>query len=171
MAIKWGSTYVTTVKWGNTVCSQVKWGSTIVFPTGGYDGSSYSYPLQNGFTLFSNWSINQRINKSTLSSERIRSKDSINCSLFSSVSIAWTCYEDGSSLSHDIKIYGRIAGSGLGYGTSHHPSSSGTFTYTDTLDLSSITATGILSIEWGVTNNVNSYVVCTITPTKIIFNA
>lgn len=49
MAIKWGSTYVTAVKWGNTVCTQVKWGSTVVFPTGGWDGSGASVPLNGNF--------------------------------------------------------------------------------------------------------------------------
>ena len=38
MAIKWGNTWVTTVKWG----------STVVFPTGGYDGSTFSPPLTGG---------------------------------------------------------------------------------------------------------------------------
>ena len=51
MAIKWGSTWVTAVKWGNTVCTQVKWGSTVVFPTGGYDGSSFSYPFNTGIKV------------------------------------------------------------------------------------------------------------------------
>jgi hypothetical protein len=32
MAIKWGSTVVTTVKWGSTTCTTVYWGSTKVFP-------------------------------------------------------------------------------------------------------------------------------------------
>ena len=49
MAIKWGNTYVTAVKWGNTVCTQVKWGLTVVFPTGGWDGSGASVPLNGNF--------------------------------------------------------------------------------------------------------------------------
>ena len=49
MAIKWGGTYVTAVKWGNTTCTKVYWGGTLVFPTGGWDGSSFSYPLNGGF--------------------------------------------------------------------------------------------------------------------------
>lgn len=170
MAIKWGSTAITAIKWGNTNCTKVYWGSTVVFPTGGYDGNSYSYPLQNGFTTFQAWSINQNINKTTLSSVRIKSKDSINGSLFSSVSITWTCNDTSPSYNHDIKIDGGIAGAGAKYGTSHRMPS-GTSTYTDTLDLSDITVTGIFSVSFNVYNSVNGYVICTITPTKVIFNA
>lgn len=45
MAIKWGSSAVTTVKWGTNNCTCVKWGSTIVFPDG-YNGSTTTAPLE-----------------------------------------------------------------------------------------------------------------------------
>ena len=48
MAIKWGSTDISVIKWGNTTCTKVYWGSTLVYPNGGYDGSSFSYPLSGG---------------------------------------------------------------------------------------------------------------------------
>ena len=50
MAIKWGSSPVTTVKWSTNTCTCVKWGSTIVFPDG-YNGSTATAPL-NGYNCF-----------------------------------------------------------------------------------------------------------------------
>ena len=98
MAIKWGSTWVTAIKWGNTVCTKVKWGNTLVFPDGGYDGTTFAPPLNGGFTgdaTITSGAINVSKEKTFYSSgnhtiiELKSANTSINFNLYSSLTVTF----------------------------------------------------------------------------------
>ena len=175
MAIKWGSTYVTAVKWGNTTCTAVYWGGTKVFPVGGYDGSSFSYPLIGGFdsnSYFPTASVAQTIKKnSSLTMYLSDSKNkSINFSLFNTVTLTFTeTITGGGSYSHDIWYNLKIGGSSAGSTGNCHTSTSPS-TYTRSINISSYTNTTYCSFECVVQNNSYGYVECNITIKSIIFS-
>ena len=172
--IKWGNTEVTAVKWGNTNCTVVKWGNTQVFPVGGYDGSSFSYPLTGGFesnNFFPTASVAQIIKKnSSLTMYLSKSTNkSINFSLFNSVTLTFTETITGGGYSHDILYLLYIGGSLAGTTGDCHTSTSPS-TYTRSIDISSYTNTTYCNFECYVRNNAYGYVECNITIKSIIFS-